>query len=115
MLQRRVVFVDEDAHLLPRLDKRRLDDVQKADSKGGLRTHLNTIFLLISVESVVEIGTHGFGPSTHVAHVEAYDWVGASSNSLIVGLCPPYSAMRYSLGVCPVAFLNALLKYCGYW
>ena len=73
VLQRRVVLVDEDGHLLPRLPMCRLDNGVEAVGKLVCGLGRNAIFLLQVVESIVQVRPQGVRRCSRAAHVEPYD------------------------------------------
>ena len=73
VLQRRVVLVDEDGHLLARLVVSTLNDILESYGKRTLLAHDNPVFRLQVMESVVQIASHTFGFCSGLAHVEPYD------------------------------------------
>ena len=73
VLQRRIVLVDEDGHLLPCLPISRLDNGVEAVGKLSCRLRRNAIFLLQVVESIVQIRPQRVRRCSRTAHVEPDD------------------------------------------
>ena len=73
VLQRSVVLVDENGHLLPCLVVSTLDDILESYGKRTILAHDYLVLRLQGMENIVQIASHTFWFCSGLAHVEPDD------------------------------------------